>query len=111
MQTLRCEKKLPAPIFKRPGCLDIQPGHCGALRPGEGVSYVAGGYAGAQGVRRVGEGSIDFLVVVGSSGHGGGRRRNVASRECSAWFLLRSRNIYSRGQRVGLSPNSARGRY
>ena len=85
---LRCEKKLPAPISKRiraygacGGPLDIQPSHRGALRAKERVSYVAGGYAGSQCVRRVGEGSIGFLEVVDSSCHGVCGGRSIACRK------------------------------
>ena len=77
----------PLPISKRAGFRDFQPGHRGALRPGEGMSYVAGGYAGTQSARRVGEGHIDFLEVVGSSGHGGCGGGDVATRKVTCFNL------------------------
>ena len=55
--------------------------------------YVAGGYAGAQCVRRDGEGGIDFLEVVGSSARIGWCW-NVASRKGAFFDLWRgTKNI------------------
>ena len=47
-QTLRCEKKLRPPVFKWGGRLDFELGHGRGLHPGELMTNVASGHAGAQ---------------------------------------------------------------
>ena len=64
------------------------------------MSYVAGGYAGTQGVRHAWEGREDLLEVVGSSGHGGGFRRDVAASRKGAIFHLRAGDVYGGRERV-----------